>query len=386
MSNAKKIAVLSGDGIGPEVMKAALDVLQAAITSLPPEESAAYSFCEGLVGGAAIDRRGHPLPPETLQLCEESDAILFGSVGGPKWEKLPPEIQPERGALLPLRKRFSLCANLRPVLLYKELAPSCPLRPELIEDGIDLLIVRELTGGIYFAKPSGRKGDGEEEHAFDTMLYRRREIERIANIAFAAAAKRKRKVSSVDKANVLSSMLFWREVVESSVCRYNAKHDSKLSLEHLYVDNAAMQIILAPSAFDVLLCGNLFGDILSDEASVLSGSLGMLPSASLAESKDAQNSFGLYEPAGGSAPDIAGQGKANPIAQILSAALMMRYSFAQEEIAQKIERAVACAIRRGARTQDITAKKAKAISTQEMAQEVQYALREDLSAQKTDIS
>ncbi len=359
---AKKIAVLAGDGIGPEVMKAALEVLQKALG----KRSSDFVFNEAPVGGAAIDVAGHPLPPETLKLCEESDSILFGSVGGPQWEHLPPERQPERGALLPLRKHFSLFANLRPVILYPELAASSPLRADLVAEGIDILIIRELTGDVYFGQPKGREGSGPDEKAFDTMLYHRYEVERIARVAFEAASRRKGLVTSIDKANVLTSMVLWREVVEAFEKEFNKGKSDPVRLESMYVDNAAMQLIQRPTRFDVLLCGNMFGDILSDEGSVLAGSLGMLASASLSSNKG----FGLYEPSGGSAPDIAGQGVANPVAQILSAALMLRYSFDMETEAQAIEHGVRQAIRAGARTIDIAAPGSKAINTREMMEEI----------------
>ncbi len=372
---AHRVAVLAGDGIGPEVMATALDVLQTSLGS----ESHNFIFEEALVGGAAIDNSncGSPLPQETISLCEKSEAIFFGSVGGPKWEKLPPQKQPERGALLPLRKHFDLFANLRPVILYPELASACPLNQKNVQEGIDLLVVRELTGGIYFGKPSGREGKGVQEKGFDTMIYHRYEIERIAQLAFEAAAKRKRKVSSIDKANVLNSMIFWREVVSKLAKNYNSQAAYPIEVEHMYVDNAAMQIILHPNQFDVLLCGNLFGDILSDEASVIGASIGMLASASLSaqkQGKGKQGNFGLYEPAGGSAPCIAGKNVANPIAQILSGALLLRYSFIREDIATKIEKAVHQAIQAGARTKDIATEHQKAISTQEMAQEIKRYL------------
>ncbi len=373
----KQIAVLAGDGIGPEVMEVALEILQGALKKHQKKNgnSDNFIFQEALVGGAALDAKGHPLPPETLKVCEQSQAILFGSVGGPKWEKHPPTLQPERGALLPLRKHFELFANLRPVKLYPELVSSSPLAPSRIVEGVDLVVIRELTGGIYFGKPSGREGTGEKEKGFDTMIYHRYEIERIAKIAFDVASKRKKKVCSVDKANVLSSMVFWREVVTNFAQSYNKNKSDVISLEHIYVDNAAMQLILNPSRFDVLLCENMFGDILSDEASVLGGSLGMLASASLSE-----NGFGLYEPAGGSAPDIAGKGLANPIAQILSSALMLRYSFGLEDVAANIENAVQSALKSGARTKDIienfsgTSKKNEYVSTKEMGETILAAL------------
>ncbi len=364
-----KVAVLPGDGIGPEIMEAALAVIEAALA----EKQSHLAFEKAVVGGAAIDLCDDALPADTLKLCEESDAIFFGSVGGPKWEHLPAARQPERRALLPLRKHFQLFANLRPIVSFPELTASLPLRRELIGTGIDLLVVRELTSGIYFGQPKGRDGSGGQERAYDTMVYHREEIERIAQVAFQAATQRERKVTSVDKANVLTAMLFWRETVSSFAEKFNA--DSKkreldhinVELNHIYVDNAAMQLILNPKQFDVLLCPNLFGDILSDEASVLGGSLGILPSASLSSAKE---NFGLYEPAGGSAPTIAGQNIANPIAQILSGALMLRYSFDADEIAQKIEAAVSKAIKAGARTQDIATPAEQTISTKEMTAEI----------------
>ncbi len=325
-----------------------------------------FEFQEALVGGAALDATGVPLPDETLKLCEESRAILFGSVGGPKWENLPPEKQPERGSLLPLRKHFNLYVNLRPVILFPELAHSCPLKFDAVKDGLDMLIVRELTGGIYFGQPKGREGSGPEEKGFDTMVYHRYEVERIAKVAFDAAARRKGKVTSVDKANVLTTMVLWREVVIQAAEEFNKTGKTPIDLQHMYVDNAAMQVILKPADFDVVLCGNMFGDIISDLASVLGGSLGMLASASLSDSAN----FGLYEPSGGTAPDIAGKGIANPIAQILSGAMMLRYTFDMEDTARKIEQAVQAAIGAGARTGDIAAPGEKTIGTMEMADEI----------------
>ncbi len=357
----KQIAVLAGDGIGPEVMEVALRVLKKALGNKVNE----FTFKEALVGGAAIDATGKPLPEETLKLCENSGAILFGSVGGPKWESLPPDLQPERGALLPLRKHFDLFANLRPALIYKELVGASPLKPEILGDGLDILIVRELTSGIYFGKPKGREGSGLEEYAYDTMKYSRREIERVARVAFQSAKKRRKKVTSIDKANVLTTSVFWKEVVID----LHKREFPEIELNHLYVDNAAMQLIVRPSQFDVILCENMFGDILSDEASIITGSIGMLPSASLSES-----GFGLYEPSGGSAPDIAGKGIANPIAQILSAALLLRYSYGLEEEASKIEKAVREVIKNGLRTRDIAEKDSKILSTQEMGKEIEKAL------------
>ena len=253
------------------------------------------------VGGAAYDNHGSPLPESTLKIAENSDAILFGSVGGPKWESLPPHLQPERGALLPLRKHFKLFCNLRPARVYKELAAACPLRSDIVGNGFDILCVRELTGDVYFGQPKGREGSGPDEKGFDTMIYSRYEIERIAKFAFEAAMLRGKKVASVDKANVLTTMVLWRDVVKEVAANY-----PEIALEHIYVDNAAMQLLRRPRDFDVMLCPNLFGDILSDECAMLTGSMGLLPSASIAE-----GSFGLYEPAGGSAPDIAGKGIAD---------------------------------------------------------------------------
>lgn len=353
----KQIAVLAGDGIGPEVMSVALDVVKKALGN----KSSDFQFTEALVGGAAIDATGSPLPAETLKLCESSAAILFGSVGGPKWENLPPANQPERGALLPLRKHFDLFANLRPAIIYSELKKASPLRADIVGDGLDILIMRELTSGIYFGQPKGREGTGAEEFAYDTMKYSRREIERIARKAFEAARKRNKKVTSIDKANVLTTSVFWREVVVN----LHKTEFSDCILNHMYVDNGAMQLVVNPSQFDVVLCENMFGDILSDEASVITGSIGMLPSASISES-----GFGLYEPSGGSAPDIAGQGIANPIAQILSGALMLRYSFSMEEEAVKIENAIRAVLKKGFRTKDIAEKDAKVLGTKEIGAEI----------------
>lgn len=356
-----RIAVLPGDGIGPEVMNVTLKVLKKVLG----DKSKEFEFIEAPVGGAAIDISGRPLPQETLRICESSNAILFGSVGGPKWENVPPDIQPERGALLPLRKHFKLFANLRPAVIYEELTDASPLKKESFHKDLDILIVRELTGGIYFSKPKGREGFGEDEYAFDTMRYSRFEVSRIARIAFLAAKKRKKKVTSIDKSNVLTTSILWREVVKE----IHEKEFPDITLNHMYVDNAAMQMITNPSQFDVILCGNMFGDILSDEASVITGSIGMLPSASLSES-----GFGLFEPSGGSAPDIAGKDIANPIAQILCAALMLRFSFSMEEEAKKIENAIRGVLKKGFRTKDIAKKGESAIGTREMGLEVEKEL------------
>jgi 3-isopropylmalate dehydrogenase len=349
---AFEIAVLAGDGIGPEVMAQAIRVVDAAGKKFG--FTADYRHAD--VGGIAIDKHGHALPPATLKTCEDAQAILFGSVGGHKWESLPPSQQPERAALLPLRKHFDLYANFRPARVYKALVPSCPLRADIVGDGFDLLVLRELTGGAYFARTAsdkGREGSGADERAWDVKQYTREQIERIAHKAFQAARVRRGKVTSVDKANVLTSMVFWREVVTSVAAQY-----PDVECNHMLVDNAAMQLVRNPHQFDVMLCGNMFGDILSDECAMLTGSMGLLASASLAE-----GSFGLYEPAGGSAPDIAGKGIANPIAQILSAALMLRFSFEANEAADAIENAVARTIEQGIRTIDIAPRGTPNVST-----------------------
>ncbi len=336
----KKIALLPGDGIGPEVMKEAVKILNAVSEKFDVE----FNFEHADVGGAAIDNHGTALPDNTLQICKNSDAILFGSVGGPKWDSLPPEQQPERGALLPLRKHFNLYCNLRPARVFKELSSASPLKPEIVKSGFDILCVRELTGGIYFGEPKGIEGKGQAEKGFDTMVYTRMEIERIANLAFEAARKRNRRVTSVDKANVLNSMVLWRRVVSDVGRDY-----PDVQLNHMYVDNTTMQLIKDPHQFDVLLCGNMFGDIISDECAMITGSMGLLASASINEKK-----FGLYEPAGGSAPDIAGQGTANPIAQILSAAMMLKYTFNMIKASNAIEEAVSKVFKKGIYTKDLT--------------------------------
>ncbi len=345
---AKKVAVLPGDGIGPEVMDQAIKVLN----KISEIYSVNFSTTFANIGGAGIDNEGKALPDSTVKICEDSDAILFGSVGGPKWEKLPPDEQPERGALLPLRKIFNLYANLRPAIVFKELKDASPLKSEIIGDGFDIIIIRELTGGIYFGKPKGNDG----ERGFDTLVYTRPEIERIAKVAFETAMKRNRRVTSIDKSNVLASMVLWREVVQEVAAKY-----PEVELNHLYVDNAAMQLVRDPKQFDVILCGNMFGDILSDEASMLTGSLGMLPSASLSD-----GSFGLYEPAGGSAPDIAGQGIANPMAQILSLAMMLKYSFSMGEAHDRIFQSIKTVLSRGYRTGDIMTEGMTRVNTAEM--------------------
>lgn len=347
-----KIAVLPGDGIGPEVMEQAIRILKKASGLF--DFSFEYEFAD--VGGAAIDNHGKALPESTLKLCEQSDAILFGSVGGPKWENLPPAEQPERGALLPLRKHFGLYCNLRPAKVFSTLASASPLKPEIVKDGFDILCVRELTGGIYFGEPKGREGEGPDEKAYDTLVYTRFEIDRIARNAFEFARKRRGIVTSVDKANVLFSMVLWREVVMEV-----AKEYPDVTLNHIYVDNATMQLVRDPHQFDVMLCGNMFGDIISDECAMITGSMGLLASASLNE-----KNFGLYEPAGGSAPDIAGKGVANPIAQILSATMMLKYTFGYSSAADAIETAISNVLDKGIFTADLTDKKDKAVNTAAM--------------------
>mgnify|MGYP000998030837 CR=1 FL=1 len=345
MSQTYRIAVLAGDGIGPEVMQEALKVLQKVAGT----GGFTFEFTEKLVGGAAIDAVGKALPEDTVKTCEQSDAILFGSVGGPKWESLPPNEQPERGALLPIRKHFSLFANLRPGICYPALTASSPVRTDLVEGGFDILCVRELTGGLYFGQPKSRTElpDGDIQ-VIDTMVYKKSEITRIAHVAFKAAQARSKHLTSVDKANVLTNSVLWRETLIQV-----AKEYPEVKLDHLYVDNAAMQLIKAPRSFDVLVTENLFGDILSDELAMITGSLGMLASASLGKPKGDGLYFGLFEPSGGTAPDIAGMGIANPIAQILSAALMLRFSLGREQEAAAIEKAVRTAIDDGYRTGDI---------------------------------
>ncbi|MFT5467150.1 MAG: 3-isopropylmalate dehydrogenase [Verrucomicrobiales bacterium] len=339
-----KLAVLAGDGIGPEVMKEGIRVLDAIATKF----DIGFEYDEQLVGGAAIDGAGKALPEATLAACEAADAILFGSIGGPKWENLPANEQPERAALLPLRKHFGLFANLRPGVCFPSLIHASPVKNELIEGGFDVLCVRELTGGVYFGQPKFRGVKDGELTAIDTMIYKKSEIVRIAHVAFRAAAGRGKKLTSIDKANVLENGVLWRETVEEV-----AKEYPDVALDHLYVDNAAMQLVRRPRDFDVVLAENLFGDILSDEMAMIAGSLGMLPSASLGKSKEGGLYFGMYEPSGGSAPDIAGQGIANPIAQILSAAMLLRFSLGLDDAAAAIESAVKSVIDDGLRTGDL---------------------------------
>jgi 3-isopropylmalate dehydrogenase len=354
-----KIAVLPGDGIGKEIVAEAVKVLNAL------GERFEMEFAD--VGGAAYDASGHPLPDATLRLAQSADAVLFGAVGDWKYDQLPRPLRPEQ-AILGLRKQLNLFANFRPVVLYPELAAASTLKAEVVA-GLDLLIVRELTGDIYFGQPRGRRAapDGAfagQPEAFDTMRYSRPEIERIAHIAFQAARKRNRKVTSVDKANVLETFQFWKEVVTEVRAGY-----ADVELEHMYVDNAAMQLVRAPKKFDVIVTGNMFGDILSDEAAMLTGSIGMLPSASLNERNQ-----GLYEPSHGSAPDIAGKGVANPLATILSAAMMLRFSLGRAEQADRVEAAVRRVLSQGLRTADIWSEGTQRVGTKEMGDAVVAAL------------
>ena len=354
-----KIAVLPGDGIGTEIMAEAVKVLRAL--ELPFEMETA------LVGGAAYEAHGQPLPESTLALAKAADAVLFGAVGDWKYDKLERSLRPEQ-AILGLRKHLGLFANFRPAICYEQLTHASSLKPELVA-GLDILIIRELTGDIYFGQPRGRRVavDGHfpgAEEAFDTMRYSKPEIERIAHVAFQAARQRSNKVTSVDKANVLETFQFWRDVMTEVHAQY-----PDVELDHMYVDNAAMQLVKAPKAFDVVVTGNMFGDILSDEAAMLTGSIGMLPSASL----DKHNK-GLYEPSHGSAPDIAGRGIANPLATILSAAMMLRYSLAQAAAADRIESAVQAVLTAGLRTADIWSEGATQVGTREMGDAVVASL------------
>ncbi|QJW85030.1 3-isopropylmalate dehydrogenase [Ramlibacter terrae] len=354
-----KIAVLPGDGIGTEIVAEAIKVLD--VLDLP------FEMENALVGGAAYEAHGHPLPEATLKLAKEADAILFGAVGDWKYDKLERQFRPEQ-AIPGLRKNLGLFANFRPAICYEQLVGASSLKPELIA-GLDILIIRELTGDIYFGQPRGRRTapDGAfagAEEAFDTMRYARPEIERIAHVAFRAARKRSKRVTSVDKANVLETFQFWKDVVTEVGQQY-----PDVELDHMYVDNAAMQLVRAPKKFDVVVTGNMFGDILSDEAAMLTGSIGMLPSASL----NASNR-GLYEPSHGSAPDIAGRGIANPLATILSAAMMLRFSLNQPRAADRIESAVKDVLASGLRTADIWAEGTTKVGTREMGDAVVAAI------------
>ncbi|MFP4325638.1 MAG: 3-isopropylmalate dehydrogenase [Desulfonatronovibrio sp.] len=356
-----KMCVLPGDGIGVEIMAEAEKVLDRI--SLVFEHD--FEIDYGLIGGAAIDEKGHPLPQETIDMCEDKDAILLGAVGGPKWDEIDKSIRPEKG-LLGIRKEFDLFANLRPALLFEELKNASLLRPDIVEKGIDLLVVRELTSGVYFGEPRGEEIRNKQKTAFNTMVYSEEEIRRVARVAFEAARKRSSRVCSVDKANVLDVSQLWREVVIKTAREY-----PDVELSHLYVDNAAMQLVRDPSQFDVILTSNLFGDILSDEAAVITGSLGMLPSASMGLENPA-----LYEPIHGSAPDIAGKDLANPLAMILSVAMMLKHSFALDKEAQAIEQAVKKVLSKNFRTGDIMSKGMSQVGCAEMGDLVVRELKQ----------
>ncbi|MCP5005948.1 MAG: 3-isopropylmalate dehydrogenase [Planctomycetes bacterium] len=359
------IAVLAGDGIGPEIMREGRKILDAIAKSF----GHVFEYKEALVGGSAYDQHGHPLPDETKEVCNSADAIYFGAVGGPKWENLPAELTPERGALLPLRSIYGLFANLRPAVIFAPLANAASLKSDRLEGGLDIMIVRELTGGIYFGRSRVQsvtviEGSIQGAYATDHMIYSVPEIERITRVACEAAMKRGKKLLSVDKANVLESSKLWR----NTVIEYVSKNYPEINLTHMYVDNAAMQVATNPKQFDVIVTGNMFGDILSDLASAITGSIGMLPSASLSES-----GFGLYEPIHGSAPDIAGEGKANPLAQILSGAMMLKYSFGLNKESNIIEQAIMNVLEVGYRTCDIACEKTpgdKVLSTSKMGDKV----------------
>ena len=358
--NKKRILILPGDGIGPEVSFVAKKLL----VLLDQKFSLDLEISEGLLGGIAYDKTGDPLPKETLDKAKESEAILLGAVGGPKWDQLPSEKRPEKG-LLGIRSEFDFFANLRPAILSKELVSASTLKEEHVTD-LDLLIVRELTGGIYFGEPRGKVKGSEE--VLNTMIYNKDEITRIGRVAFEAARKRKRKLCSVDKANVLEVSSFWRSVISDLSQEY-----PDVELSHMLVDNAAMQLVREPKQFDVIVTGNLFGDILSDIAAMLTGSIGMLPSASLNDTNK-----GLYEPVHGSAPDIAGKDLANPLASILSVAMMMRYTFEEDEVASTIEQSVESVLALGQRTQDIAGKQDAVIGTNEMGQLVLAKIESNL--------
>jgi len=355
----KKIAVLPGDGIGPEIVAEAVKVLEA----LRDRFGLKIEMEHGHIGGAGYDAAGHPLPEATLKLAKAADAVLLGAVGGPKWEPLPIAVRPEKG-LLGIRKELELFGNLRPAQVYPQLASASTLRADVVA-GLDIMIVRELTGGIYFGQPRGvRQNAKGEREGFNTLVYSESEIRRIAKVAFDIAMKRNRKVCSIDKANVLECTELWREVVTAE-----AKNYPQVELSHMYVDNAAMQLVRNPKQFDVMLTDNMFGDILSDEASMLTGSIGMLPSASL----DA-NGKGMYEPIHGSAPDIAGKGIANPIATILSVSMMLRYTLGEAQLADRVDAAVSKVLDAGLRTGDIWTEGCKKVGTAEMGAAIVAAL------------
>lgn len=361
-SNVPEILVLPGDGIGPEIVGEAVKVLECL-----RENGLSVEVEHGLIGGTAYDQTHSPFPQQTIAQAENCDAILLGAVGGPQYDQVERHLRPEQG-LLDIRAHLNLFANLRPALLYAELASASSLKPELVAD-LDLLIVRELTGGIYFGQPRKQLVENNVRRAYNTMVYDENEIRRIAHVAFLAARKRDKRLCSIDKANVLEVSLLWREVMEEVHQEY-----PDVELSHMYVDNAAMQLVRAPKQFDVMVTSNLFGDILSDAAAMLTGSIGMLPSASLN-----QDNKGMYEPIHGSAPDIAGQGIANPLATILSLAMLLRYSLNQETAAQNIERAVIATLQQGVRTQDIVDGDIQAVSTSDMGNAVLANLQEIIS-------
>jgi 3-isopropylmalate dehydrogenase len=355
-----KVLLIPGDGIGPEVVKEAHKVLDRVAA----QRGLSIDYDQALLGGAAIDAAGVPMPESTLAAAQQSDAILFGAIGGPRWDQLDASIRPEKG-LLQFRSALELFGNLRPAILYPQLAVASTLKPEVVS-GLDILIVRELTGGIYFGEPRGiRTLENGERQGYNTYVYSETEIRRIARLAFESARKRRGRVCSVDKANVLEATMLWREILSE----LGASDYPDIELSHMYVDNAAMQLVRAPMQFDVLVTGNLFGDILSDAAAMLTGSIGMLPSASLDK-----NGRGLYEPCHGSAPDIAGQGRANPLATILSVAMMLRYSLDQAGAADAVEQAVSTVLDQGYRTEDIHTEGTRMVTTTEMGDAVLAAL------------
>lgn len=354
-----KITVLPGDGIGPEVIGQAVEIIK----TVGRKHGIGFEIEEALMGGCAIDKTGEPLPQETLRKCLASDAVLLGAVGGPQWDTLPGSQRPEAG-LLGIRSGLKLYANLRPAVIYDALKGASPLRQDIVSNGIDIMVVRELTGGMYFGERGRTMSESKEQAAYDTEKYSISEVERIARLAFETAMKRNKKVMSVDKANILESSRLWREVVINVSRGY-----PDVELNHMYVDNAAMQLVRNPKQFDVIVTTNMFGDILSDEASMITGSIGMLPSASLGA-----GTLGLYEPIHGSAPDIAGQDKANPIATILSVAMMMKYSLGLNEASDDIENAVRSVLDKGYRTGDIASEGTTVIGTKEMGNLIKKAL------------
>jgi len=344
------IAVIKGDGIGPEIIDEGLKILK----KIGEKYRIDFNFTEVLAGGAAIDEVGECLPEETLNVCKKSDAVFLGAVGGPKWDDLKGDERPEK-ALLRLRKELELYANIRPIIMFDELKDACPLKDEIVQGGLDLVIVRELTGGIYFGERSY-----SDDYSWDKMEYRKCEVERIAKKAFEIAGKRNKKVTNIDKSNVLDSSRLWRKTVKEVKENY-----PNINLNHMYVDNGAMQLVVNPKQFDVILTGNMFGDILSDEGSIITGSLGMLPSASLGD-----GNFGMYEPIHGSAPDLAGQNSANPIATILSAAMMLKYTFGLIDEGEAVETAVKKALKEGIRSGDIAKSGEKTYKTDEIGNEI----------------